>query len=465
MKQKNSELKGLKISAFNTWMILISCVLYVFLLLATVYASRNYEQLVVITDEYIHLEDAAKDIMKASDYLTEQVRLYAQTLNPEHARLYFEEANVTRRRENALEIMGAHSLDQSREKSLELAVQNSNELMTREIYAMKLVAEAEGHVKKDLPAEVNAVNLEQGDFMLSGQEKLEKARSLLFDSEYQDMKNTIYTHLDYFTQGVLYTTEIRMVDGLENLSQSIYTQRLLLSILIALNAITFLVITLLVVKPLKVFLKCVQERSLFSSTGAYEFKYLAQVYNDIYKRSNSLAASEAHLRQKAEQDGLTGILNRYMFQEVKKLLNGSTIPMALILIDVDKFKDINDTYGHAKGDQVLIRVAQTLKDSFRGSDYVFRIGGDEFAAILPEVTREQMYTIRNKLLRLNEILMKPDGDTAGVSLSIGMAFSEQGYYEELYEQADLALYWVKEHGRGSCMIYEKGMEDSLQIKQ
>ena len=338
MKQKNNELKGFKISTFNTWMILLSCILYIFLLLVTAYASRHYERLAVTTDEYIHLEDAAKDIMKASDYLTEQVRLYAQTLEPEHACLYFEEANTTRRREKALEIMRGHSLDQSREERLELAVYYSNELMIREIYAMKLVAEAEEHTEKELPAQVNAVSLEPEDLMLSRQEKLEKARSLLFDSEYQDMKNTIYTHLDYFTQGVLYTTEISIVDGLENLSRSIYTQRLLLSVLVALNAITFLVITLLVVKPLKVFLQCVQERTLFSSTGAYEFKYLAQVYNEIYKRSDKLAASEARFRQKAERDGLTGILNRYMFQEVEKILTDSTIPLVLVLVDVDKFK-------------------------------------------------------------------------------------------------------------------------------
>ena len=162
---------------------MISCILYIFLLLVTVYASHNYEQLAVTTEEYIYLEDAAKDIMNASDYLTEKVRLYVQRLEPEYARLYFEEANVTCRREKALEIMREHSLDQSREESLELAVYYSNELMTREIYAMKLVAEAEGHEEKVLPAEVNAIRLEQDDLDLSRQEKLDKARSLLFDSE------------------------------------------------------------------------------------------------------------------------------------------------------------------------------------------------------------------------------------------------------------------------------------------
>lgn len=458
MKRKQKELKGLKIRNFNTFMIFISCALYACLLMATVYASRNYEQLTDTTNDYIRLEDAAKDIMQASDYLTEQVRLYAETMDPEHAKLYFEEANVTCRREHALEILTQHSLDHLHEESLELAVQNSNALMIREIYAMKLVATAQGHTGTDLPAEVKLVNLDTADLALSREQMLDKARSMLFDEEYQATKNIIYGHLDQFTEGILFATESRMVGGLADLLNAIRTQRVLMSILIALNVITFFVFTLLVVRPLNVFLQCVQERSLFSSTGAYEFKYLAKVYNEIYERSDSLAASEARFRKKAECDALTGILNRYMFHETRKLLSESAIPLALVLIDVDKFKDINDTYGHAGGDQVLIRVAQTIKENLRGSDYVFRVGGDEFAAILPEITAEQADTIKNKLLHINEILQQPTENAAGVSLSIGMALSERGYHEKLYEQADRALYWIKEHGRNGCALYDLSME-------
>ena len=458
MKEKKNGWKGIRIRVFNTWMILSSCVLCVLLLMVTKYASDHYEQLVVTTGEYIRLEDTAKDIMSASDYLTEQVRLYVQTLEPKHARLYFEEVNVKRRRENALEVMQEHSLDPLREQSLEQAVAYSNELMIREIYAMKLVAEAEGHSDQQLPIEVISSILEPADLDLDRREKLEKARSMLFDQDYQAMKNEIYTHLDHFTEGVLNTTENRLVDGLDGLLHSIHTQHLLLGVLVILNVITFLVITLLIVKPLNVFLQCIQDRSLIRPTGAYEFKYLAKVYNDIYMHSDSLEASEAFLRKKAEHDALTGILNRYMFQQVSDLLDKSGVPLALILMDVDKFKDVNDTYGHAGGDRVLIRVAQLLKDSLRESDYVFRIGGDEFAAILPNVSKEQAEPIRRKLLKINDTLLRAEEDRAAVSLSMGMAFSENGYREGLYEQADRALYHVKEQGRCGCMVYTEDME-------
>lgn len=460
MNEMKNKRKGIKISVFNTCMILLSCVLYVFLLMVTMYTADSYERLVLTTNDYIRLEDTAKDILKASDYLTEQVRLYAMTLEPEHARLYFEEVNVTRRRENALLVMREHALDPQREGSLEQAVSCSNELMIQEMYAMKLVAVAEGHTGEEVPREVMDVVLETTDVQLDRQEMLEKARTLLFDQEYQTMKSKIYTHLDYFTQGVLNSTEYRLVDGLGSLSGSIRTQRLLLSVLAVLNVVTFLVITLLVVRPLKIFLNCIKERSLIRSAGAYEFRYLATVYNEIYMHSDALAASEAFLRKKAERDALTGILNRYMFQQISDLLHKSGVPLALVLIDVDKFKEVNDTYGHAGGDRVLIRVAEVLRESLRGSDYVFRIGGDEFAAILTDVKRERLESIRKKLLRVNERLLQAEEDRAAVSLSIGMAFSENGYRDGLYEQADRALYCVKEHGRCGCMIYTEAMADT-----
>ena len=359
--EKNNKPKGLKISVFNAGIVILSCLLYICLLTATSFASRNYEQLVMAADDYIQLEDAAKDILRASDYLTEQVRLYVQTLDPRYARLYFAEADVTRRRENALGLMREHSLDSSREISLETAVQLSNELMIREIYAIKLVSVAQGHPQTDISAQIDAVILDDTDQFLNPTQMIDKARVLLYDQYYQDMKSEIYNNLDYFTRGVLDTTESSLVNGLDSLSRSIRTQRLLLCILIVLNAVTFLVITLLVVKPLKVYLRCVQERSLFKVMGAYEFRYLAQVYNDVYTRSDSLAASAAFLRSRAEHDGLTSILNRYMFHEVCDLLRSSTSPLILILVDVDKFKDypnakmaLNDVYYVTEGTNAYI---------------------------------------------------------------------------------------------------------------
>lgn len=103
MKKSKREWKGFRIRTFNSLMIVISCVLYVFLLRATTYTMHNYEQLVQLTDDHMRLEAAARTVTKASDYLTEQVRMYVQTQDEQYAWRYFEEVAVTKNRENALE--------------------------------------------------------------------------------------------------------------------------------------------------------------------------------------------------------------------------------------------------------------------------------------------------------------------------------------------------------------------------
>ncbi|MBR3705085.1 MAG: GGDEF domain-containing protein [Oscillospiraceae bacterium] len=455
--KKRKKIKGLRLSVFNTAIVLISCVLYISLLIATTVASKNYEQLVHTADAYIRLEDAAKDVLRASDYLTEQVRLYTQSLDPQYARLYFKEANVTQRRECALELIREYSIDPSGDEALERAVESSEELIVRELYAIALIASAQGHDANDLGAQLDDDALDDADQRLTPSQKINKARGMLFDQKYQDTKNKIYRNLDFFTGGVLYTTQDHLVSGLSDLSHSIRNQRILLTVLIILNCVTFFVITFLVVKPLKVFLQCVQERSMFKVTGAYEFRYLAQVYNEIWTRSDALAASEAFLRTKAERDALTAIFNRYMFQRVCELLKDSEAPLGLVIIDVDKFKEVNDTYGHSAGDRALIRVAQVLTECFRDSDHVFRIGGDEFAAILPTVNPGSGERIREKLRHVNKLLSDPGDGAIPLTLSCGVAFSPAGYRDSLLEQADRAMYVVKQNGRNDCLIYTEDM--------
>ena len=115
--------------------------------------------------------------------------------------------------------------------------------------------------------------------------------------------------------------------------------------------------------------------------------------------------------------------------------------------DIDDFKKVNDTYGHEIGDQALRKVAALLEESFRSADYIFRVGGDEFAAILHDVTPEHKEIIGRKIDRINHTLQHPPKDFPKYSVSIGAAFSQNGYEDELFGQADAALYHTKKNGR------------------
>ena len=147
-------------------------------------------------------------------------------------------------------------------------------------------------------------------------------------------------------------------------------------------------------------------------------------------------------------------MNRGAFEQLKTAFKTYTDPFAFLIIDVDKFKLINDGYGHETGDDVLKKVAKLLEKSFRSTDYPARIGGDEFAVIVTNITPDMKTVILNKINAINETLMNPDDDLPQVSLSVGAALSECGFTDDLYKKADTALYEVKEHGRCGCRFFE-----------
>lgn len=147
------------------------------------------------------------------------------------------------------------------------------------------------------------------------------------------------------------------------------------------------------------------------------------------------------------------LLNRRSFDQILSLYEKGRSSFALILADVDVFKQINDTCGHDTGDRILKRVAALLHTAFRSIDYVCRIGGDEFAVIMVDMSRELYYTIPDKIAEINGLLAVPEGGLPAVSLSAGVAFSdENGFCGSLFRAADSALYTAKAHGRCGCSV-------------
>ena len=129
---------------------------------------------------------------------------------------------------------------------------------------------------------------------------------------------------------------------------------------------------------------------------------------------------------------------------------------ALMMIDVDKFKDINDSFGHAAGDRVLTAIGDILHNSFKGMDIAGRIGGDEFMVYLRDIPKtETAIKLAAKISDKARHLFAGEPLERHVSLSIGIAaFPEHGKkFEDLYRSADNALYFVKEHGRDFYKLY------------
>lgn len=157
-----------------------------------------------------------------------------------------------------------------------------------------------------------------------------------------------------------------------------------------------------------------------------------------------------HLTRIATYDQLTGIMNRRGFEmELGHVLERARRydeQGAVIYIDLDHFKEINDTYGHAAGDAVLSKVAHLLESSTRGTDYVARLGGDEFVVLLVNATREQCER-RAQLIeqKLNSATANWMGHDLPIAASIGVRFYDHDHCDRnLLEQADQAMYEEKQ---------------------
>ncbi len=159
------------------------------------------------------------------------------------------------------------------------------------------------------------------------------------------------------------------------------------------------------------------------------------------------------LRKEARFDPLTGVLNRRgaieALQRECDRARRAEAPLSILLIDADKFKVINDTYGHAAGDYVLKEIAMTLKDCLRVTDVVGRLGGDEFIIALPNVGDALALEIKNRLRKQVGANRVPGCEHQKVSISIGLVVDPDGSLslDQLFEMADRAMYADKHRGR------------------
>jgi diguanylate cyclase (GGDEF)-like protein len=169
----------------------------------------------------------------------------------------------------------------------------------------------------------------------------------------------------------------------------------------------------------------------------------------------------------ARRDPLTGLANRLLVREAveEALLWNRASGCAMLLVDLDRFKLINDTLGHAVGDLLLKQVARRLQNSVRDQAIVGRLGGDEFALVLPgEIDREVLASIAARLIESLSLVYKINGMELRVGATVGIAIApmDARSQEELIASADLALYRAKEEGRGTHRFYEAWMSELAQ---
>ncbi|MDZ7789583.1 MAG: GGDEF domain-containing protein [Xanthomonadales bacterium] len=176
---------------------------------------------------------------------------------------------------------------------------------------------------------------------------------------------------------------------------------------------------------------------------------------------------EEHLRYMARHDALTGLLNRYSLdeyaaREVARVQRGEH-ELSLVVLDLDDFKQVNDKYGHAAGDQVLVQAASRIREIIREADIAFRVGGEEFLVLLPDASAEVAGQVAERLRRA--LVDKPfecSERTMTVSTSVGVVTFDSlvDDWERLLRRADQALYRAKANGRDRVEV--AGGPDSVE---
>lgn len=443
--------KKIKIQKVSSWSTGITIFVAIVFVCISILGEKEFTIVRDTTEQYITCERAAKQLQDGSDYLTEQVRMYAMTGKRKYMDLYFMEADVTRHRDKALDDLKEYFNGTDTFASLKKALNYSKELMDTEYYSMRLVSEAMDLEESALPQEIQETKLSTEDEKLTAEQKQEKAQEIVSDNKYQSVRTEITNDVTKCMNNLIKLTRNKQGRATTIFSDMYLKQEIGIVILVGMLLAICLMMRHLIVKPLLSYNESVKRGEIFPVIGASELQTLARTYNKVYEENQE---TQKIIRHQAEHDALTQLLNRGSFEKVLNVYEKGESQFALILIDVDIFKSVNDTYGHAVGDAILKKVATLLKTTFRSIDYPCRIGGDEFALVMVEMTSNLKYTITEKITYMNEVLSNPDDNLPAVSLSVGVAFADrENPGESIFKDADKALYYVKEHGRHGCSFY------------
>lgn len=452
MKQETDiPVRGIRIKKI-AYACIFACLLLmgvIFLEIARV--NHCYQRLTDITQECLEGLRCAVSLERSSDYLTNQVRLFVLKKDPENMKLYFEEIEG-KNRENMVARLEAiyGSTDPKAVSRLEAALHQSQDLEQLEFHAMRLVSYAIGLPSEELPLSVSLWEMTAEEKRASKEELIKFARDLVYGTEYILEKQLIKAETQETLDLLNASMEARQTESEKALTSALIEQRVLIVLIAALICAIFWCVGALIVHPVSDHVRSIQSSQKWKVSGAFELRYLASIYNQLYDKNE---AYQKDLEYKAEHDALTGICNRAAFEEKKDVLRNDALSVALILVDVDHFKEVNDTKGHEMGDLTLQKIAELLCGLALDNKYcIARIGGDEFAVILRNAKNELFPTIQKEFQRINLLLAAGYDGIPPISVSSGVAFSENGYTKELFRQADEALYSAKKQERGRCCM-------------
>ena len=423
MNQKNAgqdpkERDGIHLGRFHAVTVALFAALALILLISSYHMGKSYTRMTEAVEDNFTAQQAAANMQAASDFLTAEARTFIATGETEHVDI-----------SSILDSPPSYAY-------LSAAMDSSNELLEIECYAMRLAAESYGCEAAEMPEMLRAVALEDADLHLPAEEQRDKALNLVFDETYRSYKDLVSENVSMSVEILMDEMRTQQKESLEQLLRQIRQEVLLVIVMLLMAVLLVLSTVKLVTKPMQNYISHIRRDEMLPEEGASELRFLARTYNQV--REQNLRHGE-QLRYDATHDALTGVFNRSVFEKLRTRCEGRD--NAFLIVDIDRFKQINDQYGHDVGDRALCYVAALLQESFRAEDYICRIGGDEFVVIMVHTDSSLSELVESKIRRINERLKTPTDGLPPISLSVGVAFgNRENPSGDIFKDADTALY-------------------------
>ena len=449
--EKTSNKRGISLKLIHGILVVLSLSLSISLVIITRFAESSFRKIDDLSNGYIQCTQDIQILDETSDYLTSKSREYVAIGNAQAAADYIVEINEKRTREKSLENVNKYFANTDVQTLLENALDSSNRLADKEVYAMRLAGEVYGF--DSLPDIIKTVYLREEDVPLTDEEKMDKAINMVFGDDYSTLKGIIDKDVEDSLQLLISITTERKTEANNNLIGVLIIHEILgismLLIVLALGVITYILLLI----PLKRSIEAINENKRIDVYGSKELNIVVKAYNEMFENNQK---QQKALQYEVSHDILTGISNRHEYTSICNRLAKSNV--IYIIADVDKFKGINDTFGHAIGDQVLSEVARKLRETFLNHDRVFRVGGDEFIIFVEDVSKERKKELELTLEDINNTFAQRH-EYQGfplVSLSFGVVEKDENMtFEDAYRRADKALYKVKATGGCGFEFYHE----------
>lgn len=445
MKKPKKASRHLKATTINIALILFSSVIFGVLLFIAQASAKNIREFSKVLQRNSAFKERSLKIRDTSNFLIDQAKMFLMSGDTQYVENYMKNLAISRNNNTAMEnILKSYNYEEIEIIKVKSALALSDNLVAIEMYAMKLRYNSfEDDFDGYIPDEINVIQIKDDEKDLSKEQMKERAIDMLFSASYLNYRLKMDEHYNIRMAELERSNENLTKDKFHELSQRIVQLGIGMLILMVLIIFIFYVNNQLLINPIKGYMKSISQDRKLIERGSQELRLLAQTYNKYFDLK---AAKERKLKINAETDPLTGLLNRRGFE---KVCLDYSLPqkIAFLIIDVDNFKHINDTFGHTSGDAVLKTVASLLKETFRSSDCVGRFGGDEFAVLLTQFNTNSLFPIEFKINSINAKLKALPGYNGSISISVGAARSNDGFSKSLLENADAALYQTKKNGK------------------